>query len=72
MSDLHRSIISALYMIPASDAATLAQDLGEHPRAVQEALHALDDSGHVTMRNGIYRLSEAARQGRLPMPGVQA
>jgi hypothetical protein len=32
---------------------------------VQDALIKLDDSGHLLMRNGWYRVSEAHKAGRL-------
>ena len=44
-------------------AADLAQAIGHPPRDVQDALTVLDDLGHVLMRNGRYRLSEAYKAG---------
>jgi len=38
---------------------------GISERSIQETLHKLDDDGHVMMRLGWYRLSEAQKAGRL-------
>ena len=50
------------------DAADIAQVLGASAREVQNILHTLDDSGHVIMRNGLYRLSEAYKLGHIGEP----
>jgi len=39
----------------------MAQELGLPRREVQEILHQMDDDGDVIMRQGWYRLSEAAK-----------
>jgi predicted transcriptional regulator len=65
LSDLERDILSCLDIVGTTDADDLANILGASPRAVQEALHRLDDDGHVLMRLGMYRLSEAHKAGRL-------
>jgi len=64
-SDLERDILSCLDIVGTTDADDLANILGASPRAVQDALHRLDDAGHVLMRLGMYRLSEAHKAGRL-------
>lgn len=64
-SDLERDILSCLDIVGTTDADDLSNILGASPRAVQEALHKLDDAGHVLMRLGMYRLSEAHKAGRL-------
>jgi DNA-binding Lrp family transcriptional regulator len=65
LSDLDRGILSCLDAVGTTDADDLSSILGASPRAVQEALHKLDDAGHVLMRLGMYRLSEAHKAGRL-------
>jgi len=65
LSDLERDILSCLDIVGTTDADDLANILGASPRAVQDALHRLDDAGHVLMRLGMYRLSEAHKAGRL-------
>jgi predicted transcriptional regulator len=63
--DLERDILTCLGIVGATDADDLSNILGESPRAVQDALIKLDDAGHVLMRNGWYRLSEAHKAGKL-------
>lgn len=65
LSDLERDILSCLDIVGTTDADDLSNILGASPRAVQDALHRLDDDGHVLMRLGMYRLSEAHKAGRL-------
>lgn len=68
MSMTKSDIIAHLTIAPSDTAADIAQVHGASPRAVQDMLHELDDSGHVILRNGAYRLSEAARMGKLGEP----
>jgi predicted transcriptional regulator len=65
LSNLERDILTCIGIIGTTDADDLSNILGESPRAVQDALIKLDDAGHVLMRNGWYRLSEAYKAGRL-------
>jgi predicted transcriptional regulator len=65
LSDLERDILTCIGIVGTTDANDLSNILGEGPRAVQDALIKLDDSGHVLMRNGWYRLSEAHKAGKL-------
>jgi len=65
LSDLEREILTYLNIVGGTDAADLAEVLGISERSIQEALHKLDDEGHVMMRLGWYRLSEAQKAGRL-------
>lgn len=46
---------------PSASAEMMAQELGLSPREVQETLHQMDDEGEVIMRQGWYRISEAAK-----------
>lgn len=64
-SDLERDILTCLGIVGVTDAEDLSNILGESPRAVQDALIRLDDAGHVLMRNGWYRLSEASKAGKI-------
>ena len=48
---------------PLLQSEEIAQAIGHPPRDVQDALTVLDDLGHVLMRNGRYRLSEAYKAG---------
>jgi predicted transcriptional regulator len=64
-SSLERDILTCIGIIGTTDADDLSNILGESPRAVQDALIKLDDAGHVLMRNGWYRLSEAYKAGKL-------
>jgi predicted transcriptional regulator len=65
LSSLERDILHCIEIVGATDADDLSNILGESPRAVQDALIKLDDAGYVLMRNGIYRVSEAHKAGRL-------
>lgn len=65
LSDLEREILTYLNIVGGTDAADLAEVFGISERSIQETLHKLDDEGHVMMRLGWYRLSEAQKAGRL-------
>lgn len=65
LSDLERDILKCIEIIGSTDANDLSNILATSPREVQDALIKLDDAGHVIMRLGIYRLSEAHKAGRL-------
>jgi DNA-binding transcriptional regulator PaaX len=62
---------SYLRIIPCANAEMMAQELGLSQREVQQTLHQMDDNGEVIMRQGWYRLSEAAkiRLGEKPNRG---
>lgn len=55
------ALISYLRIIPSATADIMAKDLGLMRREVQKTLHQMDDDGEVIMRQGWYRLSEAAK-----------
>ena len=65
LSNLEHEILTYLGIVGGTDAADIAEVLGVSEHSVQEALHKLDDEGHVMMRLGWYRLSEAQKAGRL-------
>jgi Mn-dependent DtxR family transcriptional regulator len=65
LSDLDREILTYLGIVGSTDVEDIAEVLGVSQRSVQEALHKLDDNGHVMMRLGWYRLSEAQKKGKL-------
>jgi len=65
LSELDREILTYLGIVGGTDAADIAEVLGVSEHSVQQALHKLDDDGHVMMRLGWYRLSEAQKAGRL-------
>jgi Mn-dependent DtxR family transcriptional regulator len=65
LSDLEREILTYLGIVGGTDAEDIAEVLNVSQRSVQEALHKLDDDGHVMMRLGWYRLSEAQKKGKL-------
>ena len=65
LSELDREILTYLGIVGGTDAADIAEVLGVSEHSVQGALHKLDDEGHVMMRLGWYRLSEAQKAGRL-------
>jgi len=50
-----------LRIILVANANMIAMELGLPHREVQETLHQMDDDGEVIMRQGWYRLSEAAK-----------
>jgi len=54
-------ILIYLFQNESASAGTIAQEIGKHPREVQDLLIQMDEDGDVLMRNGIYRISEAAR-----------
>lgn len=60
---MRNTLKTYLRIIPSASAEMIANDLRLPQREVQEALHQMDDDGDVIMRNGWYRLSEAARFG---------
>jgi DNA-binding transcriptional regulator PaaX len=64
MTELDTRILGHLATANALTGPEIAQDLGAAIDATRAALHRLDDAGHVLMRNGLYRLSEAARAAR--------
>jgi len=55
------TLLRYLRIIPSANADMMAQELGLSPREVQETLHQMDDDGEVIMRQGWYRISEAAK-----------
>jgi len=55
------TLLSYLRIIPAAKTEMIAEDLGLPQRGVQDALHQMDDDGEVIMRQGWYRISEAAK-----------
>ena len=65
LSELECDILTCLGIIGMTDADDLTNILGAGPRAVQDALIKLDDTGYLLMRNGWYRLSEAYKAGRI-------
>lgn len=58
---MKEDILIYLFQNDGASAGTIAQETGHHPRQVQELLITMDDDGDVLMKNGIYRISEAAR-----------
>jgi len=64
MTLLQQNILRALRQANALTASEIARDIEAHRDQVQAALHAMDDAGQVIMRNGFYRLAEAARQAK--------
>ena len=65
LTELERDIIICLGIVGITDIDDLSDILGVSERVAQEALHKLDDEGYVLMRNGWYRLSEAAKARKL-------
>ena len=61
MTPLEQAIMRELRQANALTSLEIAAAINEPADAVQAALHSLDDAGCVIMRNGFYRLSEAAR-----------
>jgi len=55
-------IIGYLSVFSRANADQIALDLGLGPREVQETLIEMDDDGSLLMKNGLYRLSEAAKK----------
>ena len=64
MTELDTRIMSALAQANALTVPEICRDADSAREATQRALHTLDDAGHVILRNGFYRLSEAARAAR--------
>lgn len=67
MTELQTRILAAIQLSERLTVATIAFRSGADTQATQKALHDLDDSGQVLMRNGLYRLSAvavAAREGQ--------
>lgn len=62
MTPLKQNIMRVLRSANALTAGEIAMDITAHRDVVQAALHELDDSGHVLMRHGFYRVSEFARR----------
>ena len=56
-------LLTYLRMVPAASAEMMAQELDLPQPEVQEALHQMDDDGDVILRQGWYRISEAAKMG---------
>lgn len=65
LTALEQDILTCIEMVGSTDADDLSNILGESPRAVQDALIKLDDTGYLLMRCGWYRLSEAYKAGKL-------
>ena len=59
---MKQDMLIYLFGIYSSSAGQVAQITGYQPREVQEMLIEMDDAGDVIMKNGMYRLSEVARQ----------
>lgn len=55
-------ILAYFRIIPAASADMVASELGLDPRETQNTLIEMDDDGLLLMRNGWYRLSEAAKK----------
>ena len=58
---MKQEILIYLFQNEGASAGTIAQEIGGHPREVQDLLIQMDDAGEVLMKNGIYRISEVAR-----------
>lgn len=58
---MKQKILIYLFENESALARTIAQEIGADSREVQDLLVQMDDAGDVLMRNGIYRISEAAR-----------
>lgn len=56
MTPLASSVLAYLHHVPGGDAHTIAHDMGEGPRDVQEALDALWHGGHVTKNADWYKI----------------
>ena len=61
MTTLHQNILAALTQAEVLTTTEIAKAVNAYRDHVQAALHQLDDEGHVIMRNGFYRASEAAK-----------
>jgi len=58
---MKQDILIYLFKNSGASAGQIAQEIDRHPREVQDLLIKMDDDGDVIMKNGIYRISEAAR-----------
>lgn len=58
---MKQDILIYLFQNESASAGTIAQEIGGHPREVQDLLIEMDDAGEVLMKNGFYRISAAAR-----------
>lgn len=58
---MKQEILIYLFQNEGASAGAIAQEIGAHPREVQDLLIQMDDAGDVLMKGGIYRISEAAR-----------
>jgi DNA-binding transcriptional regulator PaaX len=58
---MRNTLLGYLRIIPSANAEMMARDLGFSQREVQKTLHQMDDDGEVIMRQGWYRISEAAK-----------
>jgi len=70
MTPLQQNILSAIGQANALTASEIARDIGAHRDQVQAALHQMDDAGQVIIKNGFYRLAEAAKES-VPMTPLQ-
>ena len=61
MTPLQQNIMRVLRQANALTAGEICLAVTANRKDVQPALHDLDEAGHVMMRNGFYRASEAAR-----------
>jgi predicted transcriptional regulator len=58
---MKNEILTYLRIVPAASAEMMAQELEQPQDQIQAALHGMDDDGDVILRQGWYRLSEAAK-----------
>jgi predicted transcriptional regulator len=58
---MKNEILTYLRIVPAASAEMMAQELEQPQDQIQAALHNMDDDGDVILRQGWYRLSEAAK-----------
>lgn len=58
---MKQEILIYLFQNERASAGTIAQEIGRHPREVQDLLIQMDDDGDVLMKNGIYKISEVSR-----------
>lgn len=64
MTELMTRVLNAIPPGYAVRMAAICEATGAERPAVAAALHSLQDSGHVFLRNGFYWLSEAAKAER--------
>jgi len=62
MTTLQQNILRSLRQANALTASEIARDIAAHRDQVQAALHQMEDTGQVIMKNGLYRLAEAERK----------